>query len=381
MASYFDAFRAEPRVAPTVAWESTSDPCSDDESEAADFAAMRRKTKAISQTATERGCLPAEVAAAAARKAKKQASSTAFKNLETLAAAAGALANILSPQPEQPSANGKIWQALKSANLVPTVSEPVSVVAAASPSQMPQAVSEQHASVTSVSPPKSSAARRHSDAVKAARCPETFSIFAEEEQAPCTAAMRESSLVRGYDALGAQHFTLDDSADTHAPSRASSITCGYDALGGGASTASLASSASSEGKKSSVLAPVRPPSRGHPPRSVRALRAAQAMPVEKAAAGASSAMELDVGLSRAATPTLQKSRPESPSLYQVTRAGSKHSISAGTRLPKLPVAGGKKGRDSLSALKSKVGSAASSTLWDVPPLRHSMDWNTRTVAF
>jgi len=352
MASYFDAFRAEPRVAPTVAWESTSDPCSDDESEAADFAAMRRKTKAISQTATERGCLPAEVAAAAARKAKKQASSTAFKNLETLAVAAGALANILSPQPEQPSANGKIWQALKSANLVPTVSEPVSVVAAASPSQMPQAVSEQHASVTSVSPPKSSAARRHSDAVKAARCPETFSIFAEEEQAPCTAAMRESSLVRGYDALG-----------------------------GGASTASLASSASSEGKKSSVLAPVRPPSRGHPPRSVRALRAAQAMPVEKAAAGASSAMELDVGLSRAATPTLQKSRPESPSLYQVTRAGSKHSISAGTRLPKLPVAGGKKGRDSLSALKSKVGSAASSTLWDVPPLRHSMDWNTRTVAF
>jgi len=368
MTSFFEAFRTERRVAPAVAWEATSDPCSDDDdSEAADFAAMRRKSKLISQAAAERGCLPAEVAAAAARKAKKNASCTAFKNLETLAEAAGTLANILSPQPEQQTANGKIWQALKSANLVPTVSEPASVKAAASPSQPPKAAPEP-AAVMPASPPKSSAARRHSDAVKAARCPETFSLVAEEEQASCTAAMRESSLARGYDALGAQHFALDDGADsktTRAPSRASSISRGYDALGG-ASTASLASSASSEAQnKASALAPVRPPSRGQAPRSVRALRAAQALPAAKAVAGATSAMELDVGFRR------------------VSRPSSRHSLSAGTRLPKLPLVGGKKGSplDGMSGLKMKPGAAADATLWDVPPFRHGMDWNTRTVAF
>eukprot|EP00930_Biecheleria_cincta_P002755 TRINITY_DN103751_c0_g1_i1.p1 TRINITY_DN103751_c0_g1~~TRINITY_DN103751_c0_g1_i1.p1 ORF type:complete len:209 (+),score=24.89 TRINITY_DN103751_c0_g1_i1:47-628(+) len=193
--------------------------------------------------------------------------------------------------------------------------------------------------------------------------------------------MRESSLARGYDALGVQHFAMDDGADsktTRAPSRASSITRGYDALGGGASTASLASSASPE-----ALAPVRPPSRGRAPRAVRALRAAQAVPVAKAAAGTPSAMELDVGLPRAATPTLQKSTLEPPGLRHVARPSSRHPVSAGTRLPKLPAGGGKNGSplDGMSGLKIKPGAAADATLWDVSPLRHSIDWNTRTVAF
>lgn len=404
--SYFDAFKTAPaaRVQPQeeIVIEEES---SDDEMES--LAEQRRRSKAISVQAAVRRSLPVG--------ARQKAPESPFASMMALSELAVMLKEVTSAPPVEQSTNHRILQEIKAANLLPTsgttdaprkldrpstpkTSRPTSAHSQSETSwQMPR------------KPTKPAATRQRSFESNAAQCCEVFCmdmIDVTEDSPTNNATIRESSLARGYDALGAQHFSLDDGGDTYlggTKNRASSIARGYDALKG-----SLESLPSQPASLEGELPPVRPPSRSSKGRTSRSPVARQ--PLHRASSGPS-AMELDLGLSsdvaprrrsdysqaraldeEATKPPMPVSKPplpmskpplpvskpllsecSSPSLgkHRVMKVASKHSTSSS--LP--PMLGAKGVADSSYRRKSGLTmktSSSKSAFWDLPSHRPPM---------
>lgn len=263
--SYFDAFRTE-QHAPMLAWGEPSqhvttfqDPLTEDEEsdEEMDMAALRRKAKAVSEEAVACGCLPA----ASQHSSKK----LPFASMKMLSEAADLLGKIVAPQPEAQSAVSNIWQKLQAADLLPGFGA-TTFQTAPGGSVCPSSSSRAEPLHTTMPPNKSSpfhakpsAAHRHSEAVKASKCPEFFCLDAQEEESSHASA-RDSSLACRYDSLSAKQYTLDDSRDAESCSascRSSSLTHSYDALEAGVRNLPRALACSAGNSR-----PVRPPNRG-----------------------------------------------------------------------------------------------------------------------
>jgi len=404
--SYFDAFSTT-RAARVQAQEEIviEDESSDDEME--NVAQQRRRSKAISDEAALCRSLPAG--------ARQKAPQTPFTSMMMLAEAAVMLKEVTSVQPDKQSTNHRILQEIKAANLLPAsgaTGAPCKPERPSTPKTSRPTPSRSKSKVSleiSSTPTKPAAARQQSEESNAAQCCKFFCMDVAdimEDSSTGNATVRDSSLARGYDALGAQHFSLDDSGEADLGStghRASSITRGYDALKG-----SLDKLPSQPAALDGDLPPVRPPSRSSRGRTSRSPVARK--PLHKISSG-QSAMELDLGLSGnfaarqrsdsrqafashvgatkppvpVSKPPLPVSRPplpesSSPSLgnLRVTKGASRHSTS--TSLP--PLSGVKGAGDSLGRPKPgftmKTGFSRSA-LWELPSHRPAMNLGSAQI--
>mmetsp|Transcript_21872 Transcript_21872/g.40208 ORF Transcript_21872/g.40208 Transcript_21872/m.40208 type:complete len:408 (-) Transcript_21872:167-1390(-) len=406
--SYFDAFSTT-RAARVQAQEEIviEDESSDDEME--NVAQQRRRSKAISDEAALCRSLPAG--------ARQKAPQTPFTSMMMLAEAAVMMKEITSVQPDKQSTNHRILQEIKAANLLPTsgaTAEPLRKPERPSTPKSSRPTPSRSKSKVSLeissTPTKPAAARQQSEESNAAQCCKFFCMDVAdvmEDSSTGNATVRDSSLTRGYDALGAQHFSLDDAGEADLGStghRASSITRGYDALKG-----SLDKLPSQPAALDGDLPPVRPPSRSSRGRKSRSPVARS--PLRKAASG-QSAMELDLGLSGnfaarqrsdsrqalashvgatkppvpVSKPPLPVSKPplpesSSPSLgnRRVTKGASRHSSTSLPPLSGVKGAGDSSGRPK-QGFTMKTGFSRTA-LWELPSHRPAMNLSSAQLGF
>mmetsp|Transcript_36631 Transcript_36631/g.68506 ORF Transcript_36631/g.68506 Transcript_36631/m.68506 type:complete len:410 (+) Transcript_36631:67-1296(+) len=404
--SYFDAFSTT-RAARVQAQEEIviEDESSDDEME--NVAQQRRRSKAISDEAALCRSLPAG--------ARQKAPQTPFTSMMMLAEAAVMMKEITSVQPDKQSTNHRILQEIKAANLLPTsgaTAEPLRKPERPSTPKSSRPTPSRSKSKVSLeissTPTKPAAARQQSEESNAAQCCKFFCMDVAdvmEDSSTGNATVRDSSLTRGYDALGAQHFSLDDGGEADLGStapRASSITRGYDALKG-----SLDKLPSQAATLEGDLPPVRPPSRSSRGRTSRSPVARK--PLHKTSSG-QSAMELDLGLSGnfaarqrsdsrqalashvgatkppvpVSKPPLPVSKPplpesSSPSLgnRRVTKGASRHSSTSLPPLSGVKGAGDSSGRPK-QGFTMKTGFSRSA-LWELPSHRPAMNLGSAQI--